>query len=89
MKKTAAYPGVAVVQPMPGKQLRVTFQNGDVRVYDCAPLLHEPDFSDLRDEAVFRNVQPDPHGYGIFWNDRTDLAESELWLNGTSQNEPH
>ncbi len=47
------YPKVRSVQPLVGKTLRVTFDNGQVRLYDCKPLLEEGAFRSLRDEAVF------------------------------------
>lgn len=80
-----AYPRVKSVQALPSKRLRVVFENNEVRVYDCTPLLQESAFRSLRDDAFFRNVRPDPHGYGIAWSDEVDLAESELWLHGTPE----
>jgi hypothetical protein len=76
------YPKVVHVQPISGKRLRVVFSDGSVKIYDCAPLLDEPGFRPLRDEAFFRNVRLDAHGFGVIWNDDIDLAESELWLQG-------
>ncbi len=49
------YPKVESVSPLPGKKLRVVFRGGDVRVYDCNPLLGEPAFAPLRkDESIQR-----------------------------------
>jgi hypothetical protein len=79
------YPRVRSVQALPAKRLRVTFENGEVKLYDCTPLLDEPAFQPLRDEAFFRNVSPDRHGYAVIWNDAVDLAEAELWLHGTPE----
>lgn len=83
----AEYPKVKSVEPTQGKRLRVTFANGAVRVYDCAPLLSLEAFRPLENEAFFRNVRSDKHGYGVVWNDDVDLAESELWLKGTTEPE--
>ncbi len=79
------YPKVNSVRALPAKRLRVTFENDEVKVYDCTPLLNEPAFRPLRDEAFFRNVSIDPHGYAVIWNDAVDLAEAELWLRGTPE----
>ncbi len=79
------YPKVRSVSPLPGKKLRVVFADGDVRVYDCNPLLDEHPFVPLRNEVLFRAVRADPHGYGIVWSDDIDLSESELWLNGVPE----
>jgi hypothetical protein len=47
--------------------------------------LELPAFRVLKDEAFFRNVRPDDHGYGVVWSDDVDLAESELWLKGITE----
>ncbi len=81
----ATYPKVRSVQALPGKTLRVTFANGQVRLYDCTPLLDKDAFRLLKDDAFFKNVSVDPNGYGIAWSDNVDLAESELWLHGVPE----
>ena len=60
----------------------VTFANGVIKTYDCTPLISEEAFSALTNDAVFRSVRADTNGYGIVWNEKIDLAESELWING-------
>lgn len=76
------YPKVKTVRPLAGKRLFVEFDNGVTKVYDCKPLLDSEVFGPLRDEAVFRRVRADDHGYAVIWTDKIDLAESELWING-------
>ena len=82
MAMQTTFPKVKAVEPLAGKKLRVTFSNEGVRVYDCKPLLDEEPFRHLRDEAFFRAVYVEAGGYAVVWDDRTDLAESELWLHG-------
>jgi hypothetical protein len=79
------YPKVQSVEALRGKSLKVTFVNGEVRIYDCNPLLSEPPFRLLENEAFFRAVRADDHGYGVVWDDEVDLAESELWLHGKTE----
>jgi len=44
----------------------------------------------LEDEALFRTVQAEKHGYAVMWNDEIDLAESGIWINGrTEQSAAH
>jgi hypothetical protein len=76
------YPRVASVKPQPNGKLLVWFDNGIAKVYDCTPLFEKEPFRRLADESFFRLVRADPHGYAVIWDDETDLAESELWLNG-------
>ena len=83
MVTAPAYPKVKSVRPLPGKKLRVEFDNDVVKTYDCTPLLEDEVFSPLRDERLFRLAHAEEGGYAVIWNDRIDLAESELWLNGT------
>jgi hypothetical protein len=80
-----AYPKIRTIEALSEKRLSVVFSDGTARIYDCKPLLDEPVFQPLRDEAVFQSVRADPHGFGVIWNDDIDLAESELWINGTLQ----
>lgn len=81
-----SFPRVKAVEPLSGKRLRVTFVNDTIKVYDCNPLLEQGAFQLLRDEAFFRAVSVEPHGYAVVWNDQVDLAESELWLYGQASN---
>ena len=69
-------------EPLDNKQLRVKFDNGSVKIYDCNPLLSNDVFAPLKVQEFFKNVRVDQAGYGIFWNDEIDLSEAELWING-------
>lgn len=80
----SSYPKVVSVRAVGTLRLAVTFENGAERFYDCAPLLSRPAFRPLADPLLFRAVFADPNGFGVVWSDELDLAESELWLNGTS-----
>ncbi len=82
MSTYPTYPRVESVEALANHHLLVTFRNNAKRLYDFKPRLEEEPFQLLRNEAFFRSVKADPHGYGIVWNDDLDLAESELWLNG-------
>jgi len=86
MSTQTTYPRVSSVEALSQKQLRVTFETGEVKIYDCKPLLEDEALRPLQDEALFQRVHMDGHGYGVIWNDDVDLAESELWLNGKAAN---
>ena len=77
-----SYPKIKYVEPLAGKRLLVTFGNNTKKVYDCSLLLKEETFKPLLNDALFRSVKADRHGYGIIWSDEIDLSESELWRNG-------
>jgi len=83
-------PKIVTAVPAGTSELRVRFDNGVEKVYDCRPLLERSEFALLRTPAFFRAVRVDAGGYGVSWNDAIDLAESELWENGKPVSEgPH
>ena len=75
-------PKIVSVQALEAKKLLVKFVNGIEKIYDCTPLLGMDMFEVLRNDAFFKSVKVDSGGYGISWNDDTDLSEYELWTNG-------
>ncbi|MCX8035526.1 MAG: DUF2442 domain-containing protein [Candidatus Sumerlaeia bacterium] len=75
-------PRIKRVEAVPPFKLRVYFENGVERYYNCEALLHLPQFHLLKDPGFFKAVRVDPGGYGISWNDDLDLSEYELWTNG-------
>ena len=82
-------PRIVSVEPFGQGELRVRFENGVDKIYDCRPLLGRPQFRLLTNAAFFRTVRTDPGGYGISWSDDIDLSEYELWVRGTPPtNEP-
>jgi hypothetical protein len=76
------YPKIQSVKPLPGNILEVTFSSEVKKIYDCSQLLNQESFLSLKNAAVFNNVHVESGGYGIAWDDYTDLSESELWING-------
>jgi len=75
-------PKIKSVKPVDKRQLRVTFECGTEKLYDCSRLLTRPEFQLLKTPAFFNSVRVDPGGYGISWNDNVDISEYELWTNG-------
>jgi hypothetical protein len=85
MMKTITYPKIEAVEPLSGKKLLVRFVGGQQKVYDCGPLLKQEPFSALQNDSFFCQVKADVGGYGVSWDDRVDLSESELWLKGEAR----
>ena len=77
------WPRIDSVEPLDPYVIKVTFRNGVIKIYDCSPLLDEEVFEPLRNKGFFLNVHVDNGGYGVIWNDRVDLSESEIWTNGS------
>jgi hypothetical protein len=78
------FPKISQVEPLGDKKLRVIFENGQAKIYDCNPLLTSTPFAALQDDTIFRKARADDHGFAVIWSDELDLAESEIWLNGQS-----
>ncbi|MBI5828878.1 MAG: DUF2442 domain-containing protein [Chloroflexi bacterium] len=75
-------PTIKSVTPLKERRLLVTFVNGVQKVYDCHRVINLERFQLLKNEALFKAVTVDPGGYGVSWDDETDLSEYELWNNG-------
>ena len=74
---------VRAVSPLPDFQVLVQFAEGVTKRYDLRPLFARWSvFRDLQDGRLFDEVQVDPGGYGISWNDDIDLSCGELFANG-------
>jgi hypothetical protein len=71
-------PRVNGVIARPGHQLEITFTNGEVGVYDCRPLLTFGVFSELKDEAYFRQVHV-VNGT-VAWPHEQDVCPDTLYL---------
>lgn len=56
----------------------LTFEDGQVRRVDLAPLLWGPAFEDLADDATFRAVRVDPEAGTIVWPNGADLSAHTL-----------
>src|SRR5207245_11392243 len=52
------HPRVKAVQPQPDYTLRLTFTNGEVRLFDVKPYLAQGIFQQLQNLAVFNSVRP-------------------------------
>jgi len=75
---------VLMVKALPEYRLIVRFAEGVTKEYDCKPLFNEIDafkkFLDSPEE--FTDVKVDVGGYGIVWDDETDLSCDEIYDNG-------
>lgn len=58
-------------------QLLVTFQNGEKRIFDVAPLLNLPLYEPLRDRNLFKQVKAD--GMCVYWNQEIDLCPDRVY----------
>ena len=70
-------PRVQSVRAEKGYRLRIVFDNGEVRLYDCRPLLDFGVFRELRDVGYFRRVRA---AYGtVVWPHEQDICPDTLY----------
>jgi hypothetical protein len=59
-------------------KLILTFENGEIKEFDCQTLLNEKPFQALANKAFFRQAKI---VYGtVAWNDDLDIAPETLYL---------
>jgi hypothetical protein len=70
-------PRVTDVEPQPDYKLRLTFTNGEVRVFDMKPYLDTGIFQQLREIKVFNSVRPVLGS--VQWENEADLCPDTLY----------
>ena len=80
-----SYPKIHHAKAVNHHVLSIEFNNGEKKLYDITPLLKNEMFLPLKNPDFFKNVQIEPGGHAVFWNEYTDISEYELWIHGTNQ----
>lgn len=75
-------PKLKKVEPMDALKLRLSYETGEVKVFDVAPYATGPWFGELKNDAYFRTVQMIPGGIGVEWSNGQDIAPHELYEQG-------
>jgi len=70
-------PRVKSVLPKDDHTLELVFSNGEVGVYDCAPLLDFGVFQELRDIDYFKQVRAE--GGTVVWPHEQDICPDTLY----------
>lgn len=79
-----SYPKIKNAKAIQELILEVEFDNGIIKFYDFANFINKYKTYDLSEFNFFKTFTIDSAGYGIIWNDEIDIAEAELWTNGTT-----
>lgn len=72
-------PKLVNVEPMGHLKLRLTYETGEVKLFDVSPYANGSWFGELKEDAYFRTVRLLPGGTGIEWNNGQDIAPHELY----------
>ena len=75
-------PRVKDVKPSENYTLRITFANGEVRLFDVTPYLGTGNFKELQDKSLFNSVKP--FLGSIQWENGLDLCPDTLYLDSVS-----
>ncbi|HUT36431.1 MAG TPA: DUF2442 domain-containing protein [Planctomycetota bacterium] len=79
-------PRVRSVRPLKDHRLRLEFTNGEVGVFDCAPLLDFGVFRELRDPAYFRQARVFLET--VAWPHEQDICPDTLYLDSKKTRRP-
>jgi len=79
---------VVAAEALDNYVLRLTFNNGSVKTFDCKPLIQQfPVFGPLQDKQKFHNITLD--GWTVTWeNGSIDIAPEYLYEKGVAVYEP-
>lgn len=67
------------VKPVENYTLEITFNNGEIRIFDVKPYLRFIQFKSLEDEKIFNSVKIS--GLSIEWSNGADICPDELYNN--------
>jgi len=81
-----SYQTVVRATPRADYKVDVVFRNGVVGVYDCHPLLQDPFWAALKDEAFFKLVHAECGT--LVWNDDIDIAPESVWEDSVKEPVP-
>lgn len=70
-------PRVQAVVPRPEYKLEITFDSGEVGIYDCSPLLEFGVFRELRDKEYFEKARVS--GGTVIWPHEQDICPDTLY----------
>jgi hypothetical protein len=63
-------------------KLILTFENGEIKEFDCKPILNEKPFDSIANMFIFRQVRVE-HGT-VVWPNEVDIAPETLYLESRS-----
>lgn len=65
------------VETIENYKLKVTFDNGEVKVFDVKPYFEHKLFDELKDDKLFKTVKI--AGLSIEWDNGADICPDELY----------
>ena len=65
------------VEAIENYELKITFENGEVKIFDIKPYFGHKLFDELKNETIFRTVKI--AGLSIEWINGADICPDELY----------
>lgn len=72
-------PKLTEVIPLENHRLKLTYETGEVKLFDVTPYIKGSWFGELMDKDYFCTVHLLPGGIGIEWGNGQDIAPHELY----------
>lgn len=80
-------PNLINVEALESMRLRLSYENGEIKIFDASPYASGSWYGELRNYDYFKTVRLLPGGVGIEWPNGQDIAPHELYDNGVLQYE--
>ena len=77
-------PKLINVKPIRELKLQLTYENGEIKLFNVAPYVSGNWYSELSDFSYFSTVKLLPNGVGIEWLNGQDIAPHELYENSVA-----
>ena len=74
-------PRLQKVEPLNDLKLRLTYETGEIKIFDVAPYATGSWYGQLKNKSYFDMVQMLAGGIGIEWPEGQDIAPHELYEN--------
>ena len=77
-------PEVKSVEPLDNYQLKLHFENGDLKIFDVSPYLEKGIFKELKDCNYFKSVRV--VSGAVQWPHEQDFSNDTLYIRGYALN---
>ena len=72
-------PKLVTVEPLEGYKLRLSYDNGECRIYDCTGFINEPVFAPLKNKVVFGTAKKIRIDSGVEFCNGIDICPDDLY----------
>ena len=73
-------PRIKKVKPNPDYTITLTFENGEIKIFDVKPYLDKGIFKELKEMSLFNSVKP--FLGSIQWKNGQDFCPDTLYIDG-------